>query len=325
MPMPSPTLTRRSRQFPGTSLAVAVSLAMSASCTATPPPAGDAAPTAWRCGEQRVSFAPDGSGATLTIDGTRYALRQVPAASGARYEAVEDPGVTFWDKGDRALVTVGGEALPECATDAPPPFRARGNEPGWLLEMTADRLDLTLDYGATRLTGPLPPSRQEGEATVYATRAGGRDLRIAVTGRLCSDGMSDIPYPRTVTLTVDGREYRGCGGEPVELLVGDEWTVTSLAGQPPVAGSRVTLRFDGDGRVGGRASCNVFRGHYTLSGESLTVSEAATTMMACAQPVNEQERRFLDLLEQVRAFGIEPDGALVLRTADDREIRARRP
>jgi membrane-bound inhibitor of C-type lysozyme len=38
----------------------------------------------------------------------------VRAASGAKYEAEGDPATTFWSKGDKATLTIRGQALPEC-------------------------------------------------------------------------------------------------------------------------------------------------------------------------------------------------------------------
>ena len=50
----------------------------------------------------------------------------------------------------------------------------------------------------------------------------------------------------------------------------------------------------------------------------------ASTMMACAEPLMDQEQHFLGVLAEVRSFAIAPDGALSLRAADGREIVARR-
>jgi heat shock protein HslJ len=47
-------------------------------------------------------------------------------------------------------------------------------------------------------------------------------------------------------------------------------------------------------------------------------------MMACEQPVMDQESTFLGLLSAVNGFAIADDGALLLKAADGRTIRARR-
>jgi heat shock protein HslJ len=47
-------------------------------------------------------------------------------------------------------------------------------------------------------------------------------------------------------------------------------------------------------------------------------------MMACAPSLMQQEDRFLDILHNARRFEITDSGALVLITADNRRIAARR-
>jgi heat shock protein HslJ len=63
---------------------------------------------------------------------------------------------------------------------------------------------------------------------------------------------------------------------------------------------------------------------YTLSGEALTISQSAGSMMMCDEPLMNQERAFLALLATVNQFSIDPDGALLLKSSDGRSIRARR-
>jgi heat shock protein HslJ len=116
----------------------------------------------------------------------------------------------------------------------------------------------------------------------------------------------------------------GDDAPPAAALVGPEWVVDDIAGGGIVEGSRATLRFGEDGSVGGRASCNSYSAQYQQAGEALTIGQAASTMMACAQPLMEQERRFFDLLAATASYRIDASGALVLSTADGRTIRARR-
>lgn len=67
-----------------------------------------------RCGDQSATVGMVGNTLTVVVDGTRYPLRQAVSASGARYEAVDDPTTTFWSKGDRATLVVKGRVYPEC-------------------------------------------------------------------------------------------------------------------------------------------------------------------------------------------------------------------
>ena len=65
------------------------------------------------------------------------------------------------------------------------------------------------------------------------------------------------------------------------MLLGAEWAVQSIDGQPVSAGSAPSVTFDGEGNVYGNASCNRYRGSYQVTGEGLSMGLLATTMMAC--------------------------------------------
>jgi membrane-bound inhibitor of C-type lysozyme len=44
-----------------------------------------------------------------------FELQRTRTASGARYDALEDPsGTFFWDKGELATVVVQGDTYPDC-------------------------------------------------------------------------------------------------------------------------------------------------------------------------------------------------------------------
>jgi hypothetical protein len=94
-------------------------------------------------------------------------------------------------------------------------FRAVGQEPGWLLELRhGGAIRLITDYGADTVVAPVPPSETDSttRARTYHAVAGARDLRILVQPTGCTDAMSGEPYETTVTVTLDGRAYQGCGG-----------------------------------------------------------------------------------------------------------------
>jgi len=71
-----------------------------------------------KCGERSARFGigkRDGRDVPqLDIGDRRFDLKQVVTASGARYEAIDDPRTGVRDKGNRATVVVEGEAWPEC-------------------------------------------------------------------------------------------------------------------------------------------------------------------------------------------------------------------
>jgi heat shock protein HslJ/uncharacterized lipoprotein YbaY len=282
--------------------------------------------TDFQCGDQRatVSFTQDAM--RLEVGGQAFDLRQAVSGSGARYEVPGDPTTSFWNVGRRATLVVKGRTFPECVQvdERRTAFRARGNEPGWVLDIDGDRLKLDTRYGARRYETATPAAQRAGAFTRYATRVDGRDLTVTVFNRLCRDNMTGMRYPHAVEVLLGDEKLAGCGGEAAALLRGPEWIVAEIAGKPVAAGARVTLNFGEDGRLSGRASCNAFNAQYTLTGETLTVSRAAGTLMACPPPLMQQEELFLAVLQATSAFDIGPDGALVLRAADGRTITARR-
>jgi uncharacterized membrane protein len=73
---------------------------------------------------------------------------------------------------------------------------------------------LITDYGADTVVTPVPAAETDsatGDRTYY-TIAQGHDLRVLIQPTACIDVMSGEPYETTVTVTLDGRAYHGCGG-----------------------------------------------------------------------------------------------------------------
>jgi heat shock protein HslJ/uncharacterized lipoprotein YbaY/membrane-bound inhibitor of C-type lysozyme len=283
------------------------------------------------CGGRTVRVSFLGDAMQLTAGDEVFRMQSVVAASGAKYEAEDDPSTMFWSKGGQAFVQVRGQALRACTlaagTGAQPtapatPLRARGNEPGWSLSIGDAEIELVTDYGATRATFPKPMPETSGDATRYVVADANQT--ITVLDRPCADTMSGMFYPLSVTVERPEGVLSGCGGEPASLLAGPEWVVESIDGNALVGDSRATITFREGGRVDGLASCNRYLATYELTGEGLSISGGASTMMACAPSLMEQERRFLDALAAVRRFEIAPDGALVLLADQGPKLIARR-
>ena len=90
----------------------------------------------------------------------------------------------------------------------PPPYRATGTEPFWGLLI--DPINITFTAPDTApITQPTPSPINGFAGPIYQTPRIGVNI---VRGQQCSDGMSDRAYPDKVQVTVDGRQYNGCGG-----------------------------------------------------------------------------------------------------------------
>jgi heat shock protein HslJ len=98
------------------------------------------------------------------------------------------------------------------------------------------------------------------------------------------------------------------------------WILTELNGQPPLPDTAITAEFSEDGKVSGSSGCNNYNTTYEVSGNKITFGEqGALTMMACPDPVMEQEKAYLDTLAASATFEI-VDDELVLFDADGNEI-----
>jgi heat shock protein HslJ len=202
-----------------------------------------------------------------------------------------------------------------------PVLRARGNEPFWSLEIRADSIVLRTPEDA-----PLAAPRPRAEAVEGGRRfAAGPALVVTVLDQYCADGMSGMPYPLTVIVEARGAAYRGCGGEPTDLLTGAEWLVEDIGGAGVVDRSHATLKFTADGTLAGETSCNSYSTSYTLTGEGLRAGEIVMTRRACAPALMDQETRFVKALEETDRFEVDATGALILFGMDRQRILARRP
>ena len=93
-------------------------------------------------------------------------------------------------------------------------FRAVGQEPGWQLEIrNGSEMRLTYDYGKGTAVTPAPRTQldaQTGTRTLHA-KTEANDLRVEIVPVACSDSMSGKAFKSTVTVTLNGRTFSGCG------------------------------------------------------------------------------------------------------------------
>jgi uncharacterized membrane protein len=93
-------------------------------------------------------------------------------------------------------------------------FRAIGQEPGWLLEITeGQQIEFVGDYGEWRVVVPAPPPETPGadDRTYYRVRTEAHTVDVVIEPIECYGTMSGEPFPSTVQVTVDGRSFEGCG------------------------------------------------------------------------------------------------------------------
>ena len=91
-------------------------------------------------------------------------------------------------------------------------FRAIGNEPGWILEITSDKEVLFLtNLGQDRTHFEVIEKFSDYNSTEYEMRSQYNVLYIRIENRRCQDTMVDRVYESTVYINFDGVNMTGCG------------------------------------------------------------------------------------------------------------------
>jgi putative lipoprotein len=176
---------------------------------------------AYSCAGQEVTVRPGDGELTLVLPERSMVLPQVEAASGARYS---DGNVGFWGKGiNSGILTLEGNEI-ECELDRPrtpwvdarargAKFRGAGQEPGWSLEIHADRIVMVYQYGNRRVVVPNNGLIEDPESPErrWQSTTEAHELHVTVEDRGCTDVMSGESFPARVKVKLDGREYTGCG------------------------------------------------------------------------------------------------------------------
>jgi uncharacterized membrane protein len=92
-------------------------------------------------------------------------------------------------------------------------FRAAGQEPFWRLEIAKGKEIRFMQIGKPDVVTPVPGpmiDRVTGARVFHATTEA-NDLRVVIEATPCADVMSGKQFETTVTVTLNGRTYRGCG------------------------------------------------------------------------------------------------------------------
>jgi len=146
-------------------------------------------------------------------------LPQAEAAAGARYT---DGTSLYWSRGGLATFEVRGRSFADCTSSpgaAPSAearargatFRALGNEPSWILEISPQQLTMITELGERRTEFPHRDPTVAGARTTYRSFAGTQELVVAIDRVPCNDSMSGEPFDNTVSVTFEGTTLYGCG------------------------------------------------------------------------------------------------------------------
>jgi heat shock protein HslJ len=167
---------------------------------------------------------------------------------------------------------------------------------------TVNGAALTIQLGPSTLVGCPPDSQADqfvaGLSQVASFASVGGTLHLGLGSAGGQMAMTPLSIPELVGPTWQLQAYNNGRDAVVSLL--PQTSITAVFGQ--------------DGRVSGSAGCNRYTGPYQSSGDTLSIGPLATTRMACAQPVMEQEAAYLAALAATTERQFQ-DGQLWLRDA----------
>ena len=125
-------------------------------------------------------------------------------------EIPSSPATTPSDA-DGAAPAPSSTATPSGTVSKDTGFRATGNEPGWMAQVTAGAspsLHAEIDYGERKFD--ISPVGEQADGWTGKS-ADGTAIVLKFERRACQDSMSGQAFEAAATLTVGDRSYQGCG------------------------------------------------------------------------------------------------------------------
>ncbi|MDA8708072.1 META domain-containing protein [Hellea sp.] len=127
---------------------------------------------------------------------------------------------------------------------------------------------------------------------------------------------------------VNDKVYKNCklvkADKTGGVLKGGEWAVQTIADENVIDKSRVTLRFDSDGKLSGSSGCNSYGTEYTAKDKTLSFKDIVSTQKACTPALMAQEKKFLSVLKNKTNYKFTYDDKLILTSIDGQTIKAMR-
>jgi putative lipoprotein len=129
-------------------------------------------------------------------------------------------------------------------------------------------------------------------------------------------------HPNMVDLVLTRAQEPGTaasGATPPSLA--GVWVLEDIGGTGVTDNARATLEFRDSARVAGRGSCNQFSGPVTVGDSTISFGPLASTRMACAEAVMNQETRYFKALADAERYTIEGPALLIYARGMDRPLR----
>jgi heat shock protein HslJ len=111
----------------------------------------------------------------------------------------------------RVVIVAIGMSLGACLSHpppSPPPYHAVGRTADWTLIIDDRHLTFIPGPGQQPILAPSVQPIIGVAGEIYQTPR----INVNIVHGQCSDGRTDRSYPDKVQVSVDGRQYEGCGG-----------------------------------------------------------------------------------------------------------------
>ncbi len=118
-------------------------------------------------------------------------------------------------------------------------------------------------------------------------------------------------------IKIPGRNVKN----PTTMLYGS-WVVHSIDEYPVVEDHLPEIQFNEDGTTNGSTGCNRFVSRYNIKGSALKLKQVAVTKRACIPGLDQQEKFFTEILNEIESFTFDEAGQLMLQTANGRFLKA---
>ena len=178
-----------------------------------------------------------------------------------------------------------------------PYFKGLGTEPFWNIEISDDFIvykDIDGKSEVFRVTSI--DKAQDANVQLIRSESGNQQLRVTITQKSCSDGMSDTEFDYKTEVSIITKEnelkLNGCGNYIIPLKLQGKWNLTSFNGADIPQDKYLKtpyLEFTEDMHVSGNASCNGLNGGIFFNNELIRFSKLAVTRMMCVHENMETE------------------------------------
>ena len=218
-----------------------------------------------------------------TLEGPRWVLVSYATRDGKTLQAIPGAEATAQFEKGNVHGTTG-------CNNYEAPYEAKGDK---------------LTVGVTATTMKMCPAPIMDQESAYLAA-----IQSAATYKI-ADGTLAIANAKGAVLTYKAET-------PVSLTSGT-WVMTGYNnGKQAVVSAlpdvEVTAIFGADGQLSGSAGCNTYNAPYTVDGNKIKIGMAITTMMACEQPIMDQESQYLAAIQTAAVYKIE-GSKLELRNA----------